>query len=442
MKLLNKIRHSLSLRLLLLFVVAGIVLGIVLQFIIGYAISSHIMQKGTPHLKQYFSYIQRDLGSPPSIERAKQLVAQLPIDIQITNSQESWASSTDVPLLDDLHTYTDNKLAQQTVNIGFGRGQTTVQIVEYDSQVILWTNPSKETERSGQGLLFGPLFLLAILATLYWFIRRLFRPIQTIREGVQSIGSGNLNQRIPTLRNDELGELAGSINHMADDIEQMLEAKRELLLAISHELRSPLTRAKVSTALLEDSPTQANIARDLREMENMISELLEAERLKGQHQQLQKVDVTLNEIVMSVVDEYFQDAELDLQLDESLPAQALDPIRMRLVTRNILDNALKHQHTDSKPVRVSTQLSADTSQLQIQDFGRGISQDHIPHLTEAFYRVDASRQRKTGGVGLGLYLVKRIIDAHQGQLDIASKEGSGTTVTIIVPLETTSDDRR
>ena len=441
MQLLNKIRHSLSLRLLLLFVVAGIVLGIVFQFMLGYAISSHIIEKGTPHLKQYFSYIQSDLGSPPSIERAKKLVAKLPIDIQISNGKASWSSSTDTPELDDLHTYNDNKLPQQTVNIGFERGQSTVQIIEGDTQAILWTNPRKESRRSGNSLLFGLLFLLVILATLYWLIRRLFRPIQTIQRSVKSIGSGDLSHRIPSLRNDELGELAGSINQMTDDIEQMLEAKRELLLAISHELRSPLTRAKVSTALLEDSPIQANIARDLREMENMISELLEAERLKGQHQQLQKIDVSLNEIVMSVIDEYFPEAQLDLRLAEDLPAQSLDPIRMRLVTRNILDNALKHQTTDSQSVRVSTKATKVSGVLQIQDFGRGIPKEHIPHLTEAFYRVDASRQRKTGGVGLGLYLVKRIIDAHQGQLKIDSEEGSGTTVTITLPLETINDEQ-
>ena len=434
MHILNKIRHSLSLRLLLLFVAAGIILGIVFQIILGYAITSHVIEKGKPHLKQYFSYIQRDLGSPPSIERAKYLVATLPIDIQITNDKASWSSDTDIPELDKLHIYQDNTQPQQTVKIGFERGQTTMQILEGDTQAILWSNPKKETEKSGRGFLFGLLFLLSILAILYWSIRRLFRPIQTIQRSVQKIGAGNLSERIPPLRNDELGALAGSINQMADDIEQMLEAKRELLLAISHELRSPLTRAGVSTALLEDSPAQANIARDLREMENMIGELLEAERLKGQHQQLHKVDVSLSEIIHSVVDEYFPDAELDLQLDTNLPTQSLDPIRLRLVMRNTLDNALKHQPIDAQPVRIITQMGADSIQLKIQDFGGGIPKEHLPHITDAFYRVDASRQRKTGGVGLGLYLVKCIIDAHQGQLIIDSTEGLGTTVTISLPI--------
>lgn len=434
MNLLRKIRHSLSLRLLLLFVAAGIVLGIVLQAVLGYAISSHIIEKGTPHLKQYFSYIQQDLGSPPSIERAKQLTAKLPIDIAIITPNQSWTSNEALPSVNDLHLYKDNTQAAQTVKIGFERGQTTVQITEGEVQALLWTNP-KRHDKKGHSLLLGLAFLLSILGILYFFIRRLFRPIQSIQKGVQAIGSGELSHRINHLRNDELGTLAGSINHMADDIEQMLEAKRELLLAISHELRSPLTRAKVSTALLEDSPTQANIARDLREMENMISELLEAERLKGQHQLLQKVDVSLNEIVLSVVDEYFPDADLDLQLNDKLPSQALDPIRLRLVTRNILDNALKHQNDTAPAVIITTHFDTDSTTLSIQDHGSGIHPDHIPHLTEAFYRVDASRQRKTGGVGLGLYLVKRIIDSHHGELVISSEVGKGTMVSLSLPLK-------
>ncbi|WP_158278917.1 HAMP domain-containing sensor histidine kinase [Leucothrix arctica] len=434
MKLLNKIRHSLSLRLLLLFVAAAIVLCVGFQVMMGYAISSHMKEKGAPHLNQYLHYLQQNLGSPPSIENAKQLVTELPINIQITTATESWSSSDTLPTLDDLYVYQGNEVSDQEVKLGFDRGQTKVQITEGDTTATLWTSPHEKNGKHGKGFLAGIFFLLLILAILYWFIRRLFRPIQTIQKSVRQIGAGDLSARIPTLRNDELGELSGSINLMADDIERMLEAKRELLLAISHELRSPLTRAKVSTALLDNSPNQANIARDLREMENLISELIEAERLNGPHQQLQKVSVSLNEIVMSVVDDYFPEADLEIDLAEELPDQNMDPIRMRLVVRNILENALKHQPEEAEAVQLSTQALGETTLLQVQDHGVGIAQQHIPHLTEAFYRVDVSRQRKTGGVGLGLYLVKRIVEAHKGQLTINSKEGVGTMVSVHVPV--------
>jgi len=434
MHFIRRIRHSLSLRLLLLFIGTSIILGVALQVMLGYAISSHIKQKGKPHLEQYFRYIQQDLGSPPSIERAQQLLQTLPIEISISSPEQSWTSANTLPNLEGLHRYDAHANPKQTVYLGFERGQTIVKIIDGTTQAILWNNPRKEVTDKHHGLLLGLIILLSVLALLYLLIRRLFRPIQTIQQAVKDIGQGELQQRIPKLPNDELGQLGASINQMTDQIEQMLEAKRELLLAISHELRSPLTRAKVSTALLEPSPNQANIARDLREMENMITELLEAERLKGQHQRLHTTPVSLNEIVLSVIDEYFADAVLDIQLCDTLPLQALDPTRLRLVTRNIIDNALKHQEASAAPVKIITSLTQNSSQLLIQDHGTGIEAIHIPHLTEPFYRVDRSRQRSTGGVGLGLYLVQRIIDAHHGTLNIQSQIGVGTRVSIQLPL--------
>jgi len=435
--LLKKIRHSLSIRLLLMFMVAGIVIIILFQTLLGVFITRHIANEVAPHAHQYLSYVQKDIGSPPNIERAKQLAEELPIEIMITGPESNWASTTERPEIDHLHDYQHNDNPKQQVKVGFERGQTSILIreeaVNGTHEILIWSHSFKQKRRHG----FGPLFilgiLLAILGVLYWFIQRMFRPIKTIQSGVQIIGAGDLTHRITPARDDELGELAGSINHMADDIEQMLEAKRELLLAISHELRSPLTRAKVSAALLEPSTNQENITRDLNEMEAMITELLEAERLNGRHQSLQKVDVTLNEIVMSVVDEYFPDKAIDITLADQPTMQQLDPTRMRLVAKNLLDNAIKHNGENSPPVRVAVVSNDDGVMLEIEDFGSGIPAEHLPHLTEPFYRADASRQRKTGGFGLGLYLVKLIVEAHEGTLQIESQEGKGTQVRVSLP---------
>ena len=397
---LKKIRHSLSMRLLLMFMVAGIVIIILFQTLIGLMITRHVAEEVAPHAHQYLSYVQKDIGSPPNIERAKQLAEKLPIEIMISGPDKNWASTTERPETDHLHDYQHNDNPNQQVKVGFKKGQTSIlfreQIDNGSHEVLIWSSGFKQKQRRGHGLLFILGLLLAILGTLYWFIRRMFRPIQIIKSGVNTIGGGDLAHRIKTTRDDELGELAGSINHMADDIEQMLEAKRELLLAISHELRSPLTRAKVSAALLEPSGNQENIARDLNEMESMITELLEAERLNGRHQSLQKVDVTINEIVMSVVDDYFADEAIGLTLAEAPPLQQLDPTRLRLVAKNLLENAFKHNGEDSRAVRLVTRSTANEVTFEIEDFGAGIPEDHLPHITEPFYRADASRQRKTG----------------------------------------------
>ncbi len=438
-QLFKKIRHSLSMRLLLVFMAAGILIIILFQTLIGLVISRHVAEEVAPHAHQYLSYVQQDIGSPPDIERAKALVEKLPIQIMITGPETTWASSDNLPRMDEhLHNYKHHEDPNKKIKVGYDRGQASVLIRDETNagvyETLIWNNSFREKQRRGIGLLFILGVLLSVLGLLYWFIRRMFRPIQTIKSGVETIGSGELAHRIQTDRDDELGELAGSINHMADDIEQMLEAKRELLLAISHELRSPLTRAKVSAALLEPSGNQENIVRDLNEMESMITELLEAERLNGRHQSLQKVDVTINEIVMSVVDDYFADEAIDLTLAEAPPLQQLDPTRLRLVTKNLLENAFKHNGEGSRAVRLITNATANEVTFEIEDFGAGISEDHLPHITEPFYRADASRQRKTGGFGLGLYLVKLIVEAHDGTLKIESEIGKGTRVIVTLPL--------
>jgi signal transduction histidine kinase len=440
MKLLQKIRHSLSLRLLLLFLAAGILISLLFQGMLGAAIGYHVKMQVVPHLQQYAEYLLQDVGTPSDPERARLLAERLPVEIVIDTAQGRWQSNplpawiTSADLPNHFTTRQGRDIAynfeREGVVLRYQTGDNA------NSTVFIWGKGWQRPNHRKGGFLLGVAVLLLILATLYYLIRRLFKPIQTIQHGVKQIGSGHLSHRIQAARKDELGELAISINHMADDIEQMLESKRELLLAISHELRSPLTRAKVSLALLDESSARNNIHRDLNEMESMISELLEAERLKGRHTALNKTATRLNDVVSGVVGEHFPAANLVLALDNTLPEQQLDGVRMKLVVRNLLENALKYQDqaTTTEAVAVSTAISGDNIRLTIQDHGPGIPAEHLAHLTEPFYRTDASRTRKTGGFGLGLYLVKLIIEAHGGELVIHSEVGTGTTVEVILPL--------
>ncbi|MGB0847063.1 MAG: sensor histidine kinase [Thiolinea sp.] len=439
MKILQKIRHSLSLRLLLMFAIAGIVIAFLFQGMLGFAIGRHVKHQVAPHLQQYIEYVYQDIGSPPNNERAQQLAERLPIEILIKSQDNTVWQSGDIPdwiqnSAPDHHHHFNTHDGQE-ISYDFERKGVILRYQKDDHNILIWAKGWQRPDHRKGGFLFGVAFLLAALGLLYYFIRRLFRPIQTIQQGVQTIGSGELSHRITPARKDELGELATSINEMAEDIEQMLESKRELLLAISHELRSPLTRAKVSLALLDESKAQASITRDLKEMEAMISELLEAERLKGRHGTLNLGTHHLNDIVSGVISEHFPEANLQLNLADNLPSQQLDNTRIRLVVRNLLDNALKHQPDEAQAVILTTTFQGQKIHLSIQDHGSGIAPEHLAHLTEPFYRADASRQRKTGGFGLGLYLVKLIVDAHKGELKISSEVGKGTLTEVVLPVD-------
>jgi signal transduction histidine kinase len=250
---------------------------------------------------------------------------------------------------------------------------------------------------------------------------------------VQRFGQGELDYRIVIKRRDELGELASNFNEMADDIQQMLDAKRQLLLAISHELRSPLTRARVSLELIDDEKQRLELGKDLAEMERLIEELLETERLSTSHRVLNKKTHSLADLIEEVLQEHFTGRDIS----RTLPAEAItldvDGPRIKLLLKNLLDNALRHTPEGAAQPEITLQQEGGDASITVYDYGEGIAAEHIPFLTEPFYRGDASRQRGTGGYGLGLYLCRVIAEAHGGRLSIKSGLGEGTGVAVILP---------
>jgi signal transduction histidine kinase len=258
---------------------------------------------------------------------------------------------------------------------------------------------------------------------------------------VASFGSGDFKHRIRLQRKDELGELANSVNTMADDIEGMLEAKRQLILAISHEMRSPLTRVRLNAELLDDSEPRERIIQDLKLLEHELQELLETERLESNHSKLERQLTNPQQLIDSVINEYFEPAVWQRYFDESDGSIPLDVARIKLLIKNLLDNAQRHTNLQHGQLEVQSRLTEDGWHFQVSDYGDGIAEEHLRYLTEPFYRVDKARQRSTGGYGLGLYLCRVIAEAHGGYLSIQSQLGQGTQVAIYIPYPKQSDQQ-
>jgi signal transduction histidine kinase len=214
----------------------------------------------------------------------------------------------------------------------------------------------------------------------------------------------------------------------------MLEAKRQLLLAISHELRSPLTRARVNTELLEESPARQALEADLTELDALLGELLESERLRGRHAALACEAVDPTELLTGLVEGSFRGATITLDLDPPGTWLPLDPVRIRLLARNLLKNALAHTPPGGPAPLLQSHVDEAHWTLVVSDSGPGIAPEHLRHITAPFYRADPSRQRASGGVGLGLYLSRVIAEAHGGTLEIESAPGKGTTVRVSMPV--------
>ena len=224
-------------------------------------------------------------------------------------------------------------------------------------------------------------------------------------------------------RTDELGALAGRVNGMATNLHGMLEAKRALLLAISHELRSPLTRARVNAELLDDSAPRQALLDDLGAMRDLITQLLESERLAQGHSALQAEACDLAALARDLLQTQFEGRGVALGLDDTMAPVTADPTRMRLLLRNLVDNALRHGAGAATPPTLFLRTEADGRlALGVRDHGPGVAADRLQQLGEAFYRPDGARTRSTGGVGLGLTLCRLVAQAHGGELRIRRAE--------------------
>lgn len=297
----------------------------------------------------------------------------------------------------------------------------------------------------GWGWMLGGVSLLTFMA--YASTRLMLMPLRVLAHGVAAFGRGELSHRVHLRHADEIGALAVRFNQMADDIQAMLDAKRELLLSISHELRSPLTRARLNVELLDEGPGQQAVVKELGQMRDLIESLLERERLDTGHSALRLEDCAWPELVDDLLQRRFAEARqaglLAVDVASDLPVMRLDRGRIQVLLGNLLDNALRHNDGARGPVQLTISpapAQAPTGQgapagirLRVRDMGPGVPADVLGQLGQPFFRPDAARTRNSGGVGLGLNLCRLIAAAHGGAL-VLSNAQPGLEALVDLPL--------
>ena len=237
--------------------------------------------------------------------------------------------------------------------------------------------------------------LLLLIGLACAVVRRLLRPLADIGSSAMRYGRG---------------DLAEQINRMADGLQHRLDAELGLLLAISHELRSPLTRARLNAELVAEGPERDALLRDLAQMRDLVIDLLESERLAGGHAVLSTEPSDLDALVDEVLAGQLSAeasansnaSALRFEAGDSLPLLALDRIRIRLLLRNLFDNALRHTpeaaeaaEADMAPV-VTTRREGDAVRLTVRDHGPGVAEVNLDQLAQPFYRKDTARHRRRG----------------------------------------------
>lgn len=401
----GRMRHSLRARLVMLFLVFALAIAAV--FLFG---SSRMLKGGwqtwaQPLVGDYVDRLAAEIGSPPDAARARALEERLPIVVRIEGPNvqhdahpERWR-------------YLDERADDESPGRSFSLSRQTADGHRIRFTLTAW----RDADRPRRLGWFTLAALLLMTAAAWGLVQHLLRPLRDIGAGAERYGRGDFSQPIPTLHRDELGDLAERVNGMAQALQARLEDKRALLLAISHELRSPLTRARLNAELVAEGAERDALLRDLGEMRDLISSLLESERIAAGAPALQQEPVHLAALLHEVAEGLPVDAE---GAAATLRVMA-DPTRLRLLLRNLVDNARRHGADAPGPPRLCLREEPDGRwALGVRDQGPGVAPEQIERLAQAFYRPDSARTRAAGGVGLGLYLCRLVAQAHGGELRI------------------------
>jgi signal transduction histidine kinase len=365
-------------------------------------------------------------ASSPNLESAMNIRKQVGVDIRYEGPDGSWTTSDTLPTIEQA----------RNGQASFGH-EYNLQVAPNGGTYLLVWNVRGQMPTTHAKLLWMLLLLIvAVVLAAYWFQKRLLRPVKSLGDGVARMSAGQLDIVLPVFAHDELGLLTTGFNHMVRRVREMIQARDQLLLDVSHELRSPLTRMKVALALMPEDENKAGLDSDVREMETMISELLELERLRtinGISRQQQDLVPILHEVAQT-----FQNRSPGVRLAARPQAIVVnvDGDKIRAVLRNLLENAFKYSLPDSRPIELCALENKQGVIISVRDDGQGIPDAHKANIFEPFVRLDPSRSKKTQGYGLGLSICKRITQAHGGTIEVENNLGRGVSFTVTIPHTT------
>lgn len=271
-------------------------------------------------------------------------------------------------------------------------------------------------------------------------------PIRKLTSAAQKIAAGDLNQRIPTRSQDEIGTLAVSFNQMADSLAQHEELRRNLIADVAHELRTPLTIIQGNLEAMLDGilPTSPEEIATLRDEAAMLTRLVADLRLlslaESGQLKLERAKINVVELITRAVEPFrlqAQSSEVHLNLDlaSNLPQIEVDVDRMTQVIRNLLGNALRHTPAGGRVTVACQSDKPHELSVIVSDTGEGIPPDDLPYIFDRFYRADKSRSRASGGSGIGLAIVKQLVEAHGGKVWVESQPGRGATFAFTLPIK-------
>jgi signal transduction histidine kinase len=420
--------HSLFTKFTLLLFTATIT-GILFTHIIM-AVHLMYMRKHVP-VNEGIHLLTRTVASQIDITKedsARALLKVNGLEMRYVNGSTEWVSARDVPTLATVREKCSGK-----TSFWFRGGLISVVTIGESTYIFKINGPFRQFGFPWGVVLIWSGFMVILFAFVHLVLRRTMHPIRILHKGVLQAGRGDFAIELPRTTNDELGDLIEAFNTMARKVRMDIASRDQLLHDISHELRSPLSRMMMALEFVPEGNIKQILKNNILTLDKMTVSILEEERIDSPYGNIKRELVELHSLVTEMIDHRNKQYQQVVLLDNEPCELPADRERLRMAIANIIDNGIKYSEKSGKPVEVRYRKEASTVVITIADYGIGIPEKDLPFIFEPFYRVDKARTQSTGGYGLGLSLVKKIIDAHGGTITVTSTMNTGSTFTITLP---------
>ncbi len=325
-----------------------------------------------------------------------------------------------------------------------GQAVGMVRVWAYGSDSLMRPSDQQFRDNSYQALIMAAIIAIVLASLIgFLFARNLVRPVKRISDTAEAIKEGNFKARTNLVGDDEIARLGQTFDAMATSVEQSYELERRLTTDVAHELRTPLmaiqstVEAMVDGVFPADEEHLAVVNSEVQRLSRLVDSLLKLSRLENRSTAKKEELVDVGELISTIVmthEAYVEDSGLTLDYAADPDTYVMgDPDMIRQATANLISNAVRYT-PEGGHISVRVKRGDAMASIAVQDTGIGLSPDEAKMVFQRFWRADAGRNRASGGLGIGLSVVKEIVDRHEGWVEVDGRKGEGACFTIYIPL--------
>lgn len=320
----------------------------------------------------------------------------------------------------------------------------SVRMWVYGSEALLSQTDEEFRANSYQAMMFATALAIVLASCIgFLFARTLVSPINRMTSTAKAIGEGDLSARTGLHGEDEIAHLGETFDAMADSIERDRELERRLTTDVAHELRTPLmaiqstVEAMVDGVFEPDEERLETVNSEVQRLSRLVDAILKLSRLESRSTPMKKEVVNVGELIAGIVathEAFVADSGLTLKFEMEPGVCVLgDADKIRQATANLISNAVRYT-PEGGTITVRVKRGDIMASISVQDTGIGLSPDEAKMVFSRFWRSDAGRTRESGGLGIGLSVVKEIVERHNGWVQVEGRKGEGACFTIHIPL--------